>query len=269
MTIMARSSKNLLLVVAFGTAASVSAFASEFAIQWDKDPLPGFQEAARESPVDGSAHTSARIPSFAGIDANFSDLVAQVKPSVVRVLVGGGIGTGFIVDPRGYVVTAAHVAEMGAEFQIALSDKRTAMPGVVIAVQPSRDLALLRIKSERVDWPALEISERDLQEGETVATMGYPLGLPFSVSRGIVSGAARYFPPKEGQKDRRGVAVTYLQTDATMNPGNSGGPLVDMNGRVVGVNDFIMSRVNEFNGLGFAITSGDVKAFLDEFLYER
>lgn len=273
MTIMTRLSTKLSLVVAFGSVAAVSAFAAaDFSPQWNQDPFAGFAAAARMTPAPGIIPAVvARMPLFAEFDASFPELVAKTKPSVVMVIVesqrGKGVGTGFIVDKRGYLVTNAHVAGDFKEFKIKLSDHRI-VKGVLVAVQHARDLALIRIESERADWPALALAEHDPREGQMVATMGYPLGLPFSVALGVVSGLDRQMTP-EDTGDRLGIAVTYLQTDAAVNPGNSGGPLVDMDGRVVGINTMILSQVGEFNGLGLAITSGDVKAFLEEFLDGR
>ncbi|OGR48315.1 MAG: hypothetical protein A2X37_08165 [Elusimicrobia bacterium GWA2_66_18] len=242
--------------------AAVSAFAVDFKPQWDQDPLGGFQDAAQEIAAAKFAPPPAEIPAFSKIDTIFPELVAKIKPSVVKVRTETGGGTGFIVDSRGYLITNAHVVKNFSKFEIKLND-HASVPGVLVAVQPARDLALIQIESKRVDWPALEISERDPQEGETVATMGYPWGLPFSVSLGIVSGISRQ-KPQEG--NAFGCASTYIQIDAAINTGNSGGPLVDMNGRVVGVNAVLISAVREFHGIAYAITPGDVKAFLEAFL---
>ncbi|MEK7234075.1 MAG: trypsin-like peptidase domain-containing protein [Elusimicrobiota bacterium] len=256
---MARLSINLALIAAFAAAASVSVFA----VDWNQDPLVGLE-------LDTKHVRRVSLPQFPNRDVSLPDLVEKLQPSVVKVLTGGeiGWGTGFIVDRRGYLVTNANVTGDCERIQIQLSDGSIVW-GVVVALQIARDLALIKIESTRIGWPALALAEGNPRPGQRVVTLGYPAGLGFSVAMGIVSGLGRHVKPREGATDRTGVAVTYTQTDAALNRGGAGGPLVDMAGRVVGVNTMIISQVGESNGLGLAITAADVKAFLDDVLYVK
>ncbi|MEK7234329.1 MAG: S1C family serine protease [Elusimicrobiota bacterium] len=262
---MARLSMNLALVVVFAAAASA---ADDFMPPWNNNPFAGFVDEARRMSVPAIMPAmTVGLPSFAEIDA-LPDLLEKLEPSVAQVITAqGGFGTAFFVNQRGYLVTNAHVTGKftKVKVKIKLSDQ-SIVSGTVVKVQISRDLALIKIDSKRDDWPALALAERDPRPGQPVATLGYPRGLPYSVALGIVSGINRHAPKESWDKDRTGIAVTYHQTDAAMNLGNSGGPLVDMNGEVVGVNTMIVSEVGQSNGLGLVITAGDVKAFLEEAL---
>ncbi len=214
-----------------------------------------------------------------GLGMELANLVASAKPSVVKIEAGRAIGTGFFVDPRGFVVTNFHVVRdvpVGQELAVRVNPGNVRLRAVLVAVEPSRDLALVLIDSPRRDWPAVTLSPRVPREGEFVVAMGYPLGLPFTITRGIVSGLNRYHPDAKPKKpvfrrgrrtirvERIGIAVTYLQTDAAINPGNSGGPLFDWDGNVAGVNTLIFSLGGGSNGLGLSISAADVSGFLDE-----
>lgn len=226
------------------------------------------------------------------IGRGFARLCREAKPAVVRVVTEDGrSGSGFIIDKRGYALTNAGVVGRFDRFKVAAADG-SVVYGDLAAVQPARDLALIRLESRREDWPALELRDAPATEGEVVVAMGYPIGrhpdgrpepLGFSASLGIVSGINRTFPsyerdvspedvpayvrrnPPHSLFTRVGVAVTYLQSDAAINPGSFGGPLIDGEGKVIGVNTRIMSPTRKSNGLGFSINAEDVKAFLEEY----
>ncbi len=214
-----------------------------------------------------------------------SQLADKVSPAVVQVIVSGygptsvderhtdtafiarqrGIGSGIIVDPAGYIVTNAHVVEGAQRVLVLLAStssgqaRRQAMKkGVfkasVVGVHREADLAVLKIDAERL--PA--ISLRDLppvKQGELVIAVGSPQGLASSMTMGVVSAPAR-----EPDLD---VPMLFVQTDAPVNPGNSGGPLINADGDLVGINTFILSRSGGSQGLGFAIPVNVVR-----FVYE-
>jgi serine protease Do len=207
-------------------------------------------------------------------------LIKKVSPSVVQILVTGygpledtehgntgvvigrqrAIGSGFVIDPSGYVITNAHVVRGAQRVQVvlpdanadgsleaALSTRTSSVPSRIIGVATEIDLALLKIEGGKL--PALPLaSYRNLRQGEAVFAFGSPGGLRNTLTHGVVSAVARQIDPDS--------PMVYIQTDAPINPGNSGGPLVNVNGEVVGVNTFILSQSGGNEGLGFAIPSG-------------
>lgn len=156
------------------------------------------------------------------------------------------LGSGFIIDPDGYVVTNNHVVAGAAEIRIRLADQDE-FPATVVGTDPETDLALLKFAAPR-PLPAVAFGESGgLRVGDPVIAVGNPFGLGGSVSSGIVSA--------RGRSIDEGPYVDFIQTDAAINRGNSGGPLFDMDGRVVGVNSAILSPNGGSVGVGFAIPS--------------
>lgn len=204
-------------------------------------------------------------------------LIRKVSPSVVQILVSGygqveesehgntglvigrqrAIGSGFIIDPSGYIVTNAHVVKGAQRVQVVLSStnsddsadavlsaKTSLVPARIMGVTSEIDLALLKV--DVAGLRALKLaSYRNLHQGESVFAFGSPEGLRNTVTHGIISAIARQTDPDS--------TMVYIQTDAPINPGNSGGPLVNVDGEVVGVDTFILSQSGGNEGLGFAI----------------
>jgi Do/DeqQ family serine protease len=169
-----------------------------------------------------------------------------------RKLVQRSLGSGVIVDPSGLVVTNYHVIADASDVKIALSDKREFAADVVLKDQRS-DLAVLRIKGATERFPTLQFANSDdLQVGDVVLAIGDPFGVGQTVTHGIVSAVAR---TQVGISDYQ----FFIQTDAAINPGNSGGALVDMSGRLVGINSAIYSRSGGSQGIGFAIPANGVR----------
>jgi Do/DeqQ family serine protease len=162
------------------------------------------------------------------------------------------LGSGVIVDPAGLIVTNNHVIEGASEVKVALADKREFEAEIVL--KDSRtDLAVLRIRNGRERFPALDLGNSDeLQVGDIVLAIGNPFGVGQTVTHGIVSALAR---TQLGITDYQ----FFIQTDAAINPGNSGGPLVDMAGRLIGINTAIYSRSGGSQGIGFAIPANMVR----------
>jgi serine protease Do len=218
-------------------------------------------------------------------DKTIGSLIKKVSPSVVQVLVTSygpleqdgdigrtgarvgqqrAIGSGFVIDSEGYIVTNAHVVKGAQRIQVvlqpsdsdgslnsALSSKVNIVPARVVGQTPEIDLALLKIE-RRSCPPALTLAPyRDMQQGETVFAFGSPQGLRNTVTHGLVSSVARQVDPDS--------PLIYIQTDAPVNPGNSGGPLVNVDGEVVGMNTFILSQSGGNEGLGFAIPSATLR----------
>jgi len=166
-----------------------------------------------------------------------------------RTLPSRGVGSGFIVSPDGYIVTNAHVVDGASEVNVKLTDRRE-FTAKVIGADKRTDIALIKIDAKNL--PALDLSSPpSVKKGEWVIAIGSPFGFENSVSAGIVSGLHRALPG--------GQMTPFIQTDVAVNPGNSGGPLLNTAGQVVGVNSQIYSRSGGFMGLSFSIPA-DVAA---------
>jgi serine protease Do len=221
--------------------------------------------------------------SLARLNESMDALTRKVWPSVVQVLVTSygpreqdirgetsavlgrqrSVGSGFVVDPEGYVMTNAHVVSGAQRVQIvvpadnadgtlatALSGRSTVVPARIVGIATELDLAVLKIDGMKL--PALTLaSYSQLRQGETVFAFGSPIGLRNSLTHGLVSAVARQVDPDS--------PLIYVQTDAPINPGNSGGPLVNIRGEVVGINTFIVSQSGGSDGLGFAVPSATVR----------
>ncbi len=175
---------------------------------------------------------------------DLADLVARASPAVVGVEVGCGQGSGVALAPDGWVLTNAHVARggRGGPLRVRISGSRVARADLVGADERT-DLAVLRADAR--DLPALPLAERRLAVGEVVVAIGNPLGFERSVTAGVVSALHRNLPTPDG-----GVLEGHVQTDASITPGNSGGPLVDAAGAIVGVATAIIPWAR---GIGFAV----------------
>ncbi len=182
-------------------------------------------------------------------------IVKSVGPSVVRISADQGIGTGFIIDPQGYIVTNSHVLHpnerLATSVTVRLSDGRSQAEGVrVIGEDRIRDLAVLKIDLldlVPVPWGKSE----SIEVGDTVVAIGSPYGLDHSVTMGIISAKERY---QAGEKNG---TSGFLQTDAAVNPGNSGGPLVNLRGEVIGVNTALLGK--SYQGISFAIPADQAR----------
>lgn len=185
---------------------------------------------------------------------DFSGIIEMVVPSIVTIKTNSGQGTGFIINREGYVVTNAHV--LANEFgQLAsgirvITYSQKSISAEFIGYDGILDLALLKIPG---NYKELELGDSsNIEVGRKVIAIGNPLGLQFSVSEGIVSAVKRM-----GANGIRG----YIQTDAALNPGNSGGPLLDKEGKVIGINNF---KILGGENLGFALESNYIKWSVNE-----
>jgi serine protease Do len=161
-----------------------------------------------------------------------------------------GLGSGFVIEQDGYIVTNNHVVEDAASVKIRLADERE-FDAEVIGTDPQTDLALVKIDADGL--PVLPLGDSDaVRVGEDVIAVGNPFGLGGTVTRGIVSAMARDI--------NAGPYVDFIQTDAAINRGNSGGPLLNLQGEVIGVNSAIYSPNGGSVGVGFAVPSTTVKA---------
>jgi len=183
-------------------------------------------------------------------DSPFGDFLRRFGPQLQpRNVPSRGVGSGFIVSPDGYIITNAHVVDDASEVPVKLTDRRE-FTAKVIGADKRTDIALIKIDAHNL--PALDMSSPPpVKKGEWVVAIGSPFGFENSVSAGIVSGLHRALPG--------GQMTPFIQTDVAVNPGNSGGPLLNTAGQVVGVNSQIYSRSGGFMGLSFAIPA-DVAA---------
>lgn len=229
-----------------------------------------------------AAAQERRVPSSAlDVRLSYAPIVQRVTPAVVNVYaakvmprnplfddpvfrrffgvpgqsseqVQRSLGSGVIVDERGFVVTNNHVIEGADQVKVSLADKREFEAEIVLK-DTRTDLAVLRIKNSSVKFPKLDFADSDgLMVGDVVLAVGNPFGVGQTVTQGIVSALAR---TQVGISDYQ----FFIQTDAAINPGNSGGALVDMNGKLVGINTAIFSRSGGSQGIGFAIPANMVR----------
>ncbi|QRK07665.1 trypsin-like peptidase domain-containing protein [Archangium violaceum] len=164
-----------------------------------------------------------------------------------------GTGSGFIIDPKGLVLTNNHVVEGAVSIVVRLDDGRS-FDAEIVGRDPLTDVALIRLKGKVGNLPTVKLGDSDaLRVGDWAVAIGNPFGLASSVSSGIISARARNI--------HSGPYDDFLQTDAAINPGNSGGPLFNMKGEVIGINTAI---VGGGTGIGFAVPSNLVKALLPQ-----
>src|ERR1700704_7051296 len=174
------------------------------------------------------------------------------NPGGSREQIQRSLGSGVVIDPSGFVVTNNHVIEGADQVKVSFPDKREFEAEIVLKDARS-DLAVLRIGDKRERFTAIDLGDSDaLQVGDVVLALGNPFGVGQTVTHGIVSAVAR---TQVGITDYQ----FFIQTDAAINPGNSGGALVDLSGRLVGINTAIFSRSGGSQGIGFAIPANMVR----------
>ncbi len=245
-------------------------------------------QAAASRPAEN--HVDAdELPGITALSKAFARVAEELEPAVVNIFTEGGsertlgqppsgspfdefferyfrdqpqrrrrsLGSGVIVDPRGYIITNNHVIENAEEIEVQFSDERR-FPAEVVGTDPATDLAVLRIKSDSDEpFPYVGFgSSEDVVVGEWVLAMGNPFGFGHTVTAGIISAKGRLIG--QGSYD------DFIQTDAAINPGNSGGPLVNMRAEVIGINSNIISNSGGSMGIGFAIPSDMTRKVYDQ-----
>lgn len=190
------------------------------------------------------------------------ELVERLEPSVVTVLrEGGGVGSGVVYRADGLIVTNEHVVRDAEQVVVALADG-VRVDGTVVATDPVTDLAVIRVPRDNLPVP--EYAEDLPRQGELAIAMGTPLGYENTVSVGVVSGLGREIPGALAAGQRS--LVNLIQTDAAISPGNSGGPLVDGDGRVIGINEAYIPPERGAVAIGFAIPSTTVTYIVEQLL---
>lgn len=199
--------------------------------------------------INASRTVTQRVPE-AFNDPFFKEFFGDRLPTPPSTQVQRGIGSGFILNTQGQIVTNAHVVQGADTVQVTLKDGRT-FQGKVLGADTVTDIAVVKIEADRL--PTVKLGNSDqIQPGEWAIAIGNPLGLDNTVTAGIISATGRS-SGEAGVPEKR---VRFIQTDTAINPGNSGGPLLNPNGEVIGVNTAIIQGAQ---GLGFAIPINTVQ----------
>ena len=188
------------------------------------------------------------------------DVFRSVRPTVVnivattlrmnfwmRAIPQEGMGTGFIIDPAGYILTNNHVVANAQKLTVTLADGKK-LDARLIGRDPQYDLAIIKIAESDVPQVARLGNSDDLEVGQKAIAIGNPFGLGHTFTTGVISALDRTLQTPEGA-----TFEGLIQTDAAINPGNSGGPLLNSNGEVIGINTAIYSRTGGYQGIGFAL----------------
>jgi serine protease Do len=218
---------------------------------------PVVEAVERVAPATVNITTEARVSRpvsgpFGRQDPFFDRFFEPFRQDVTEQM----LGTGAIVDQRGYVLTNEHVLAGADKIWVTLADGRE-FPGVVVGADPDNDLAVIKIESADKLPTAQLAADNPLMIGETVIAIGNPFGLNHTVTTGVLSATNRSF--RAGETEYHG----FLQTDASINPGNSGGPLLNLDGEVIGINTAIF---REAEGIGFAIPIERAKRIMDDLI---
>ena len=236
------------------TSATADSFIETRPVQIDPDP-------SQQHAMDMAFNIS---------DA-FEYAAEKIEPSVVHITVknsrnpraGEGLGSGVIVDTRGYILTNNHVIEAGSYITVRLADGRE-LGATLVGTFEETDLAVLKIQAD--DIVAAEFADSEsIRVGQWVLAVGSPFGFDQTVTAGIVSAKGRGSANMQG--DGAPIRLQeFIQTDAAINPGNSGGPLVDLHGKIVGINTAIISRTGSNNGLGFSIPADIAQSVMEQLI---
>ena len=200
-------------------------------------------------------------------ELSLADIFDKTETGVVRINVkrpdtdargGGGVGSGFVYDSLGHIITNDHVVENAQKITVTFLDGRS-YKAKVIGKDHFTDLAVIKVNASANALTPLPVGNSSkLRVGEQIAAIGNPFGLSGSMSSGIVSQVGRVLP----SQDRGFQIPDIIQTDAAINPGNSGGPLLNMKGEVIGINTAIQSDSGSFAGVGFAIPANTLKKII-------
>lgn len=214
-----------------------------------------------------SANTKNSITAQDTGDLSLVEIFEKSEAGVVRINVKrpntdprgmGGVGSGFVYDSNGYIITNDHVVENAEKLTVTFLDGRS-YKAKIIGQDVFTDLAVIKVNASSDVLQSLPVGDSSkLRVGEPIAAIGNPFGLSGSMSSGIISQVGRLLP----SQDRGFQIPDIIQTDAAINPGNSGGPLLNMRGEVVGINTAIQSETGDFAGVGFAIPSKTIQKII-------
>ena len=202
---------------------------------------------------------------------SLTEIFEKAEPGVVRVNTirnqtmneTGGVGSGFVFDKMGHIITNAHVIEGSTKTVVTFLDGRS-YNAEIIGMDEYTDIGVIKVNADLKLLQPLSLGDSsNLNVGEPITAIGNPFGLSGSMSSGIVSQIGRLLPSGSGYS-----IPDVIQTDAAINPGNSGGPLLNMRGNIVGINTAIQSTTGEFTGVGFAIPSQTVAKIVPTLISE-
>ena len=214
--------------------------------------------------VVSNGHTTSTVGEVTPLyskNLSLIEIFEKSESGVVRVNVQrneteeqtNGLGSGFVFDKKGHIITNAHVVDEAKKVVVTFLDGRS-YNAEIIGTDEFTDLAVIKVNADSTLLQPLSLGDSsNLKVGESIAAIGNPFGLSGSMTSGIVSQLGRLLPSGSGYS-----IPDVIQTDAAINPGNSGGPLLNMRGEVVGINTAIQSTTGEFTGVGFAIPSQTV-----------
>jgi serine protease Do len=271
-----------LLSSVLGAGLALGAYLAFFA---PENPPAAFARPNQPVKFTSAAPDASAAKTYSVPDGlNFLAAASRSTPSVVHIKVGGpvgghaelldmfrddsedprdrGSGSGVIISESGYILTNHHVIEGATRIEVVLDDKRS-YRGTIIGEDPTTDLALIKIQEEGL--PAMTFGNSDqVQVGEWVLAVGNPFDLTSTVTAGIVSAKARNI---QILRNADGMAVeSFIQTDAAVNPGNSGGALVNLRGELIGINTAIATRTGGYAGYSFAVPATLAKKVAEDLL---
>ncbi len=208
------------------------------------------------------------------LEAQIEAVYEQAAPAVVNVTTQiiaydffmrpipqeGVTGSGFLYDTEGHIVTNYHVVQNAESVSVALADGKS-QPAEIVGVDPSNDLAVIRIKADDLPQPIALGDSDSLRVGQFVVAIGNPFGQEGTLTLGVISALGRIIESPDGS-----FIGEAIQTDAPINPGNSGGPLLNLRGRVIGVNSQIISPSRASAGIGFAVSAETVRRVVPQLI---
>lgn len=242
----------------YNTAPSATKFRT---VNMEQDQYPDFTYAA-ESAVDAVVFVEVTIKSKQNyqIDPFFRFFFGDENIPDGRGREKKASGSGVIIRPDGYIVTNNHVVENATDIEVTLNNKKK-FKATVVGTDPATDVALIKI--DETGLPSIPFGDSEtLRLGEWVLAIGSPLGLTGTITAGIVSAKGRSMPNYSGEFK----IESFIQTDAAVNPGNSGGALVTKDGRLVGINTAIISQTGAYSGYSFAVPSNIVAKIVEDLI---
>jgi S1-C subfamily serine protease len=243
------------------SATSTPATANTVSVPAAEQPTAVTSQATAQppvamQPVSQPAAQDAR-QQIAGQEQVVADVFARVGPSVVRIVTGQGLGSGWLVDPKGYIITNNHVIADAQNGRVRVSFTGLFETfGQVVGADPDSDVAVVKVEDLPQDAKPVELGDSDqARVGQMTIAIGNPLGQDRTVTTGIISAIGRTIAEETSNYQIGGA----IQTDAAINPGNSGGPLLNSSGQVIGMNTAILSQSGASSGIGFAVPVNLIK----------
>ncbi|MFG3054442.1 S1C family serine protease [Kitasatospora sp. NPDC048239] len=231
----------------------------------------GSSQSSSSSVAAGASSSSSPTAGGNQLEDAYQRVIADVLPSVVQITTDSGLGSGIVYDNKGDIVTNAHVVGAATTFGVTLANGTKALDATLVASYPESDLAVIRLTSPPSGLrPAVFGDSAKVELGQITLAMGSPLGLSSSVTQGIVSATGRTVSEPQGGGSPGATIGNMVQTSAAINPGNSGGALVNLEGRVIGINTLAATEP-ETNGaaapgIGFAIPAATITSIADQLI---